>query len=77
MFGVEAPGKLFLFGTDRMGRDMFSRCFYGSRISLSIGMFGVFGEFASRGHVGWNFRISRWMGGWSDPKNNRNNKMFS
>jgi len=42
LFGVDAPGKIFLFGTDRMGRDMLSRCLYGSRISLSIGMLGVF-----------------------------------
>lgn len=42
LFGVENPAKLFLFGTDRMGRDMFSRCLYGSRVSLSIGMVGVF-----------------------------------
>jgi len=41
LFGVRKPGKIFLFGTDRMGRDMFSRCLYGSRISLSIGMLGV------------------------------------
>jgi peptide/nickel transport system permease protein len=41
LFGVPKPGKIFLFGTDRMGRDMFSRCLYGSRISLSIGMLGV------------------------------------
>jgi peptide/nickel transport system permease protein len=42
LFGVDKPAHLFLFGTDRMGRDLFSRCLYGSRISLSIGMVGVF-----------------------------------
>ena len=42
LFGVAKPAHLFLFGTDRMGRDLFSRCLYGSRISLSIGMVGVF-----------------------------------
>ena len=42
LFGVRDGGVLFLLGTDRMGRDMFSRILYGSRISLSIGLVGVF-----------------------------------
>jgi catechol 2,3-dioxygenase-like lactoylglutathione lyase family enzyme len=32
---------LFLLGTDRLGRDMFSRLAYGTRISLTIGLIGV------------------------------------
>ncbi|MGH6924067.1 MAG: ABC transporter permease [Propylenella sp.] len=34
-------GTLFLLGTDRLGRDMFSRLIYGARISLTIGLVGV------------------------------------
>ena len=34
-------GTLFLLGTDRLGRDMFSRMFYGARISLTIGLVGI------------------------------------
>ena len=45
LFGVPASkGQqgLFLFGTDRLGRDMFSRVCYGARLSLSMGMVSVF-----------------------------------
>jgi peptide/nickel transport system permease protein len=63
LFGVDSPGLLFLFGTDRMGRDMFSRCFYGSRISLSIGMVGVFLSLILGLALGG---VSGYLGGWVD-----------
>jgi len=45
-FGVDDPeGRIFLFGTDKLGRDLFSRILYGARISLSIGLVGVFLSF--------------------------------
>lgn len=34
-------GTFFFLGSDRLGRDMFSRILYGGRISLSIGLIGV------------------------------------
>jgi peptide/nickel transport system permease protein len=42
LFGIEEPGKLFLFGTDSQGRDIFSRVWYGAQVSLSVGLLGVF-----------------------------------
>ena len=45
LFGIGAEQDqqaIFLLGADRLGRDMFSRIVYGARISLSIGLVGVF-----------------------------------
>src|SRR5438045_6364082 len=39
--GTDQQG-IFLLGTDRLGRDMFSLIAYGARLSLSMGMVSVF-----------------------------------
>jgi peptide/nickel transport system permease protein len=44
LFGLPVPQEeqgVFLMGADRLGRDVFSRACYGTRISLSIGLVGV------------------------------------
>jgi peptide/nickel transport system permease protein len=43
LFGPLDPGQsMYLLGADRLGRDLFSRLIYGTRISMSIGLIGVF-----------------------------------
>ena len=46
LFGVEPEGDLvrpiFLLGSDTLGRDVLSRIFFGGRISLTVGLVGVF-----------------------------------
>ena len=41
LVGVDDPGRLFLFGADINGRDVFSRLFYGGQISLTIGFLAL------------------------------------
>jgi peptide/nickel transport system permease protein len=38
---VDPQAPMYLLGADRLGRDLFSRMIYGTRVSMTIGMVGV------------------------------------
>jgi peptide/nickel transport system permease protein len=56
-------GKFFWLGTDRLGRDMFSRIVYAARISLTIGIIGIALSFALALVLGG---LAGYYGGWVD-----------
>jgi len=60
---VDAPGTLFLLGTDRLGHDMLSRILYGARISLTIGLLGIVLSFTLGLTLGG---LAGFYGGWID-----------
>lgn len=45
LFGVDPPARLFLLGSDALGRDVFSRLLRGSQVSLTIAAVALFISF--------------------------------
>jgi peptide/nickel transport system permease protein len=64
LFGTVNPDEPFYpLGADDVGRDIFSRLIYGSQVSLSIGLFGVFLSLLLGIFLGG---LSGLLGGWVD-----------
>lgn len=63
LFCPAEGGQLFLLGTDRLGRDMLSRIIYGTRISLTVGLFGIAISFTLGIVIGG---LAGYYGGWVD-----------
>ena len=63
LFGVDAPARLYLLGTDSFGRDQFSRLLFGAQISLTVGIVGIIISFALGLLLGG---ISGYFGGFID-----------
>ncbi|HUO15060.1 MAG TPA: ABC transporter permease [Verrucomicrobiae bacterium] len=63
LFGVDAPGRVLLLGTDLYGRDEFSRMVYGGQISLAAGLLATFITLTIATIVGM---VSGYYGRWID-----------
>ncbi|MBN9671035.1 ABC transporter permease [Roseibium aggregatum] len=64
LFGLsDANAKLHLWGTDDLGRDVFSRTMYATRTSLSIGVLGVLISFVLALLIGG---VAGYAGGMTD-----------
>lgn len=61
-------GTLFLFGTDRLGRDVLSRILTGARVSMTVGLIGISISFCLGLVVGG---LAGYYGGWFDMLSQR------
>jgi peptide/nickel transport system permease protein len=73
LFGVEEPARVFLLGTDGLGRDQLSRLLHGAQVSLAAGL--VAGALSLG--LGWILgTISGYRGGWTDAAAMRTADLF-
>lgn len=68
LFCAPQGATVFLFGADRLGRDVFSRILYGAQLSLTVGLIGISVSFL----LGISFgSIAGYFGGRTDWTINR------
>ncbi len=63
LFCAPDGATVFLFGSDRLGRDVFSRILYGAQLSLTVGLVGITVSFVIGITLG---SIAGYFGGWFD-----------
>jgi peptide/nickel transport system permease protein len=63
LFGVDKPATIFLWGADRLGRDVFGRILFGARITLTVGIFAAVLALVLGLVLG---AIAGYYGGWLD-----------
>ncbi len=63
LFGVDAPGRIYLLGTDSFGRDVLSRLLFGGQVSLTVGLVGILISFTIGLLLGG---VSGYLGGATD-----------
>ena len=63
LYGVAAPGRIYMLGADEIGRDVLSRLLYGSQVSLTVGLVGIAISFSLGLFFGG---VSGYFGGWVD-----------
>jgi peptide/nickel transport system permease protein len=73
LFGTDSPARLFLFGSDDLGRDLFSRLLHGGQISLFAGLLGAALSLALGTVIGG---LAGYYGGWVDEVNMRAAELF-
>jgi peptide/nickel transport system permease protein len=73
LFGVQSPGRIFLFGTDDFGRDELSRMLFGGRISLFAGILGATIAISVGAAMGL---VAGFFGGWRDAVIMRVSELF-
>jgi peptide/nickel transport system permease protein len=73
LFGVEAPGRIFLMGSDAYGRDQFSRFLFGGQVSMLAGLIAAILSVSIGIIVGG---IAGYYGGWVDELLMRGGELF-